>query len=171
MEMKAISPLKRSKAGGRGASLVEAVFAMVILLILAIGGMSFVIHGTNGLNIYSNKMIALEIANNRLEELRAFNYSKLTANAPNDYSTRYIKKQGSSWYADGSGNLLLYGSDQGETVNINGINEPVSTTVQYQDKGGDATASYDYLLIITKAGYHPNSSERVELRTYVGQYK
>lgn len=172
MGMKAAYLLKKSRGGRKGATLIEAILAMIILAILAIGGMSFIVHGTNQLNIYRNKLIALEIANNRLEELRALNYEKVATSPQNDTSWYVKKKSDGTWELDIDGNLMRFSeTDAEEPVVINGLTKAITTTIQYMDKSGSPGGSCDYLLVIAKTGYRAGSSEIVELRTYIGPYK
>jgi type II secretory pathway pseudopilin PulG len=166
--MKVLSLLKLSKAGSKGSSLIEAMLAMIILAILVIGGMSFVIHSTGRINIYRDKIMALEIANNRFEELRAFGYARVSGAS----GIRYLQKQkkpgnpsnkdcDKAWVLNSTtGNLQTYLSDPAETVDISGLNEYVSTKV---------TGGADYHLVVVSVCYRQSTGEKIIVSTYIGR--
>jgi len=136
----------------RGASLLEVLLALVIVLIVAIGGGAFVYYSTGAVGVERNKRAALEVANARLEEMKARDYEDII---PRETEDPY---------------LPIYDYEEHiieETVSINGVDRPMDTTVQYVDVDG-GTPSYDYLLVTVDVDYSSNSSGVVTLQTYIG---
>ncbi len=140
------------------ATLVEVLVAMVILLAVVVGAGAMLYFPSGDIAIQKNKRVTLEVANARLERLSGADYDNITPLAY-DYSIYYIN--GSDWF--------VYETDPGETVNINGIDMPMTTMVQYVDDDG-GTDSYDYLRLEVQVGFRPDSNQRVSLVTYVPEY-
>ena len=150
------------KMNDSGSSLVEVMLAMVIILILILGGAGFVYHSTRDIGLERNKRISLEIANSRLEDLHATpsaTYGPLAEN----FNVYYVKKQGTDW--------VVSTTDPLETASINNLtNVPITTTVQYADAQEDSPPnSYDYIHVIVRVGYRPDSTDRVTLETYLAR--
>lgn len=136
---------------------------MIILSMLVIGAAAFTIHSASQAVLYRNKLLALEIAGNRLEEIRALKYSDILPPALN-YNPYYVTKQSGSW--------VVSDVNPQETVTIHGSSMPITTTVTYVDKNpADGTDTYDYLLAAARVGYRTTPDERLELHTYLGSYK
>lgn len=135
-------------AKNKGTTLVEVMLAIVILLIVTLGTGAFLYYSAIGIVTENNKRVALESANSRLEDMRAANYADMK---PLDSDVHFIKKVGGSWQRDGADD---------ETVMINGISFPITTTVQYIED--------DYIYAVVRVGYKLNSSQRVTLETYIG---
>ena len=147
----------------KGTSLLEVMFAAVILAVIILGAGAYVVHGSGTINIYRNKMTALELAMNRLEEIRAADYSSITPSILN-YDRNYVSKQGTDW--------VVSGRDTHETTNISGMDMPITTTVQYVDKDPfDSVDTFDYLLVTVAINYRINTNETVSIQTNLGSYR
>lgn len=147
--------MSRDKAK-KGAGLIEATLAMVILSILVIGGASFVINASMRMNVSRDKIAALAKAESCLEQMKAADYNTLKQNIPLDYIDHYIKENSSSWILDAP-------SDPYDNAN------PVPM-VRYIDKEGDFD-SYDYLQVTIEVRYRSSTGETVKLETYIGSYR
>lgn len=134
--------------------------ATVLLAVIAIAGGSYLYQSRAGVSIQRNKRIAFEIANSRIEDVRASNYDDVKPSPGNGFSIRYLTPPatpGNPWN--------VTASNPNETVNINGLSLPITTTVQYMDVDG-GSATRDYLRIVVNVGYRLNSAERVTLETF-----
>ncbi len=139
----------------KGATLVEAIMAVFILLIVAVGGAAFIYHSTAGINIAENKREALRIANTRLEEVQSADFSEVAP--PKDGLDYYLSK-------DGNGNWVISTIDPQEIVEINGVDLTMATKVWYDD------TTVDYFRTRVEVEYRKGSSERIILNTYIGDY-
>ena len=136
-----------------GSSLVEVMFAMVILAVMTIGTSAYLYQTGAGVAFQGNRRAALEAANSRLEHTRVSNYSDL---APSDANVYYLYRSGSTW-ARASAN-------PNETVAVNGDNCPMDTTVR---KVTASNPTREYLVIHVSVGYRLSSSARINLETIV----
>ncbi len=144
----------RERAGG---TLVEVMIGIVVLMVLAIAGGSYLAESRGTLLVQRNKGIALAAASGRLEALRASYYSQLTNGIGQDYTTWYI-----TWN-NATGRWDKATSDPGETSPVSGMAMPMRTTLQYVDlvpPSGDG--SCDALRIRVQAGYFANQWVGVE---------
>ena len=139
-----------------GFTLVEVLIAIVILTVVAIGGVAFIYHSQVGLIFQGDKRVALEAANSRLEELRASQYGNITPTG-DDYDIHYLSGQIGSW--------TITDSDPSETKTINGKTLPIVTTVRYMDIDGGFN-SYDYIRITVNTGYREAISTTITLDTF-----
>jgi type II secretory pathway pseudopilin PulG len=124
-------------------SLVEILFACLILMIMAVGGASFICHAISQLSIQQSRRLALEAANSRLEEVRSSAYANLKPPALT-YQSYYLSQN--------AGNLKVSNGDPAETVLINGTPKPMTTTVAYADLDG-GLSSYDALRVTVVVQY------------------
>ena len=147
----------------RAVTLIELMLTMSVLLVMVVAGGAFIFYSLSRIAFERNKRVATEIANSRLEQLRASGYTEISPSPADDWDSHYIKRVGGNWVFDGSND---------ETVNINGLILPITTTVQYVDKQGDIPPnSLDYILAIASVGYRLNTNNRVELRTFLNPYR
>ena len=102
----------------------------------------------------SDRRMAMEMANSRLEDVRGAPYSVLTNSL--SYNVYYLDKITGAW--------RMSASDQGETVSINGRNRPITTTAQYLDADG-GSASYDCLRVTASVRYGNAAKDTVTLST------
>ena len=68
---------KRVK-GGHGSTLLEVMIACLIMMVIAVAGGAYVSQSRGLLAAHRNRLIAMDKAKSRLEELRATPYSELT---------------------------------------------------------------------------------------------
>jgi prepilin-type N-terminal cleavage/methylation domain-containing protein len=59
----------------RGFTLVELLLAIVLLAILTIGGLNFFVYGRSDINREGHRRVALELASQKFEELKADGYA------------------------------------------------------------------------------------------------
>jgi prepilin-type N-terminal cleavage/methylation domain-containing protein len=145
------------KINKNGFTIIESMLAIVILLMMAVAGGAFFFYSTARISVESNKRVAIEAANTRLEKLKSSDYENIKP--AQDASLHYIKAFGTGWVLDGVND---------ETIDINGTILPITTTLQYIDahNGGDP---YDFLHVVVSVGYHlANPAEQVVLETYLG---
>ena len=147
--------VKRPKSAS-GFTLVEVLIAIVILAVVAIGSVAFIYHSQAGIIFQGDKRVALEIANSRLEEIRASQYSDIHP-VNDDYDIHYLSGQIGSW--------TITDSDPGETKGINSKTLPIVTTVRYMDIDG-GSSTYDYVRIAVSIGYREAISTTVTLDTF-----
>lgn len=145
---------RRSK---QGTTFVEVILAAFILSILAVGGAAYLTHARGETLTQRNKRVALETANQRLEELRTSSYDEIKP-LLEDYDVHYLEKQGSTWNQSDT--------DPGETVTLNGLGLPIQTTVQYMDADGGAQ-TYDYIYLTARVGFRAGKAETISLETYL----
>lgn len=159
MELIRSSLCRRHRHRARhGLTLVEVMLATLVLALLAIGGAAFLQHSTSQVVVQRNRRAAAELANGRLEDLRASGYVNFKPTSLN-YSVWYLQKVSNSW--------ARTSADPNEAVTINGASYPIRTTVQYQDADGGA-ASYDYVQLTVAVQFRSSSSEVVTLTTLCG---
>ena len=108
----------------RGTSLVEVMVAIVVLTVVALGMGGYLFVNQAALSLQRDRTVALEIANGRLEELRALSFDTLTALLPaTNYSTYYFYKLGPQSWTNSSQTLF-------ESTNINGATASLLTAIR-----------------------------------------
>jgi type II secretory pathway pseudopilin PulG len=137
---------------------VEVVLSALILAILAVGGGAFLYHSRARIGIERNRRVALEIANSRLESLRASGFNVIKPSA-NDYTVRYLVWNGGAWVQSTTV------PSPSETVVINNFNLPMQTAVQFVN---DGSAAYDYVRATVEVRYRVARSDTVGLTTLIG---
>lgn len=150
-----ISNLLRTCGGG---SLIEVMIGIVILLVLAVAGGTYLVESRGILAVHRNKATALAVATGRMEALRSTYYVQLTNGIGQSYALWYLR-----WHT-ASGYWEKAASDSGETALIGGMSLPMRTTIQFFDMDG-GWASYDALRARVQVGFKPGSAEVVELDT------
>ena len=142
-----------------GTTLVEVMFGIVILAIMAVGGAAFMYQSRASVDATRNRRAALEAANGRLELVRSSTYDAIKPPAET-YTIYHVRRQGSGWTHSVS--------DPSETVVINTHALPLRTTVQYIDIDGGA-GSYDCVEVTVSADYRLATGENVTLQTMVAR--
>ena len=105
-----------------------------------------------------HRLAALELANSRLEEIRASGFESVKP-ATLDFDWRYLRRTGSNTW-------VFSGADPGETLTQNSRVFPITTEVRYMDIDGGID-TYDCLNFRVSIGYRPGLSDRISLETYV----
>ena len=72
----------RNNPAESGFTIVEALIAIILFTITLAGGMSIYLHGNRIVALSTHKRIAVEIANLRMEELRAMSYTAFNTAFP-----------------------------------------------------------------------------------------
>ena len=103
--------------------------------------------------VQKNRLLALGVANGRLEEIRATPYGSLTNLLALNYSAVTVLRSNNAFYAR-----------SGEKANIGGVQLPMTNTIQYIDTEGDNN-SYDAIKVTVSVGYRAGMSDQVVLQT------
>jgi len=157
--------MKVSLKSEKGFTLLEMMVAIIIFAVVMIGGLSFFVYGRSDISREGHRRAALELASQRLEELKAADYSKIepySCYGVYDYAVYYIH------YSDG---WYVEDEDPNETVDIDNLTgQSIITTVQYEDVDpGDGIASYDYLIVkVTVSWDEKGVTNNVTLTTLIG---
>ena len=147
-----------------GFSLIEVIIALVILVIVILGGGLYFFYGRLGINREGYRRAALELASQRLEELKAADYLDIAFDPtlmtdPDPLSQPYYITHGSSW------NLSLEETE--DTIAVGNLSDgKILTEAQYQDGDGPPD-SYDYLKIAVTVSWGNNPGNKVELVTLI----
>ena len=141
-----------------GATMVEVLFSIVLLGVLTIAGLAYLYHSKADILHARNRRAATEAATGRLEALRMSIYRDI-APAGEGYAAVYLSRSNQVW--------IRSASDPGETVDINGRELPIATTVQFADIEPGESDSYDYLVARVQVGYRPGSPDRVTIETRI----
>ncbi len=139
-----------------GATLVEVMVASVVLAILALGVAASMALARGKTNVQRDHRSALELANARMEELRAAGYNEVKPTSLN-YTTYYLAKTTSVW--------TISAGDPNERVLLNNQLRPLRTTVQYVDIDG-GSASYDCLKLTVRVQFNSDANQLVTLETF-----
>ncbi|MFC1708750.1 hypothetical protein ACFL2J_01635 [Candidatus Omnitrophota bacterium] len=152
----------------KGTTLVESLLAIFIMTIVALGGAAFIFFSSARVNVERNKRAALEMANTRLEEMRAAGFIVVE---PTVFGCpeSHLDADGCDIKRLNDGTWAL-GSD--EVTSINGITLPIVTNVRYVDDADpDSTVPdppYGYIEAQVSVGFRagvPNAI--VTLTTYI----
>ena len=144
-----------------GFSLIEVLIALVILVIVILGGGLYFFYGHLGINREGYRRAALELASQRLEQVKAADYSEVVLDPPSDQL--YYITYGSSWEKS-------EGKTE-ETIAEDNLPDGVMVT-EAQWVHDDGGSSYDYLKITVTvkwniAEWGDNTSNKVELVTFI----
>jgi Tfp pilus assembly protein PilV len=141
-----------------GTSLVEVMVGCVILAVLALASGASLQYARSNSVVQRDRRTALELANSRLEDIRASAYNDVKPSAQN-YTVYYLRRSGASWVVSAGGT--------NETVQVNNQVRSLVTTVQYVDVDG-SSASYDALRLKASVQYGSSADAWVELETLRG---
>jgi prepilin-type N-terminal cleavage/methylation domain-containing protein len=142
----------------RGTTLVEVMVACVILAVLALASAASLQYARSMSVQQRDRRTALELANSRLEDLRAAAYSNVWPSAQN-YNLYYVRRSGTNW--------VVSSSSTNEAVKVNNRTRTLVSTVRYVDVDA-GSASYDALLFNVKVQYGSSANLQVELETVRG---
>ncbi|MCX7819314.1 MAG: type II secretion system GspH family protein [Kiritimatiellae bacterium] len=144
------------RAGRRGATLVEVIWASLLLAVIAIAAGAFVALSSGMVAIARNQRTAIEFAHSRLEELRSAGFDAIKPTSQ-DYITYYLRRTPTGWQHSLT--------DPGEVIRMLGYDYPITTTVRYVDVDGGAP-SYDVLEARVVVKYRRNEPNSVTLWAY-----
>lgn len=145
-----------------GFSLIEVLIALVILVIVILGGGLYFFYGRLGINREGYRRVALVVTSQRLEQLKAANYLEIALGPASDQP--YYITYGSSWEKS-------EGKTE-ETIAEDNLPDALMVTeAQWMDDDGD-NSSYDYLKITVTvkwniAEWDDNTTNKVELVTLI----
>lgn len=142
----------------RGATLVEVIWACVILAIIVIAAGSFVSLSSGMVSVARNQRVAIEFAQSRLEELRSAGFDAIKPPSEN-YTLYYLSRVAGGWQHSLT--------DPGEVIRMLGYNYPITTTVRYLGVDGGAP-SYDIVEARVVVRYRRNQPNSVTLWAYFG---
>jgi len=157
-----------------GFSLIEVLIALLILVIVILGGGLYFFYGRLGINREGYRRAALELASQRLEELKAADYSKITPEIARDgFGPDYNLLYYIVWRSDEWKPLDDLIDDPGDPnfsydyVTVNNLaDQKMLTQAQYIDDDG-LPDSYDYLRITVTVSWGDNPGNKVELVTLI----
>lgn len=143
-----------------GATLIELMIALIIIAIIIIGGGMFFFYGRVSIVREGHRRAALSIASQRLEELKAADYSKII---PPDFNYNpYYITRGDDW------NPLENLTYDYVTVD-NLTNQKMLTQAQYRDDD-EMNDSYDYLEAKVTVEYSNRANDTVSLTTLIAPH-
>jgi len=142
-----------------GATLVELLVALLIIALVILGGGMFFFYGRVNIIREAHRRAALLVASQRLEALKAADYSKIT---PDDFVPEY-----DPYY-------IVWGSDWDPREDLtydyvtvdNLTNQKMLTEAQYFDDDGVGD-SYDYLKVIVTVEWSDSTTNTVSLTTLI----
>ncbi len=143
-------------AGKTGSTLIEVMLSCVILAIIAVAGAEYIYRGQSTLVVQKNRRIALEVANSRLEEIRATPYYTLTNFLTvGSYTPVTVLRSNNTFWAR-----------SGEKVSIGGAQVSMTNTLEYKDDGSVGGNSYDAIKATVSVGYKSGLNDQVILQTW-----
>jgi prepilin-type N-terminal cleavage/methylation domain-containing protein len=107
-----------------GLSLIEVMIAIVVLAVLVVGSSSFMYHTRATLAHEGRKRIAMEIANARLEEIRALPTATITNLVPRTGIHHLTRNAAGGWALDATAP---------ENVTRNGVTYKLNTQISHVD--------------------------------------
>ncbi len=143
---------------GRGATLVEVLWAAALLAIIVIAAGAFVSLSSGMISVARNQRTAVEFAHSRREALRSARSDAIKPPSAS-YTVYYLTRTSSGWQHSLT--------DPGEVIRMLGYDYPITTTVRFVDvDGGDA--SYDVVEARVVVKYRRNEPNSVTLWAYIG---
>ena len=147
--------LRLNKNMRKGTTLIESMWAILIMAIVALAGGAFIFFSSIRVNQERVKRIALEMANARLEELHVAGYAGIDGVCGG--SDCSIKKNSGSW---------VIGND--ELLDIRGVAYPIDTNIQYDYISGESGYLFAEARVVYKE--YPSGSRQgmnVTLTTFI----
>ena len=135
----------------RGASLVEALMAMLLIVTACVATLAFFTFGMASISGEGDRRAALEIARGRMEELLAVSSSSIR---PTDGQIRWLTCAGApcTWTISPPAAPAF-----NDTANLNTLtNQRIETTSQWIDDPTAGTVGLDSLELVVKVWYTPN---------------
>lgn len=148
--------LEEVRGARSGTSLVEVMCAVVLLALMALACGSYIEHSRADVANQRYKRLAVELACNRLEEIRGSIYDTVRPVASN-YNWHFLARSPSNTWS-------VMDNDPREIVVTNSRAFPIATLVRYEDVDGWA-ASYDYVRIRVRVTHRAGTSDDVVLET------
>ena len=150
---------KKSKSGF---SLIEVLMAVLIIVVLAIGGSAVLSQTGSSVIIQGHKRVALEIANQRLELARSNYYYDIVQLVEYDEDNTYYLKP----VEDASDILEVITSSTPESITIGETSYEMTTKVlRHSQSGGTVGFQPEALQVTVTVEYRSTTDESVELTT------
>jgi|GEM_PF-1305733 len=176
-----------------GATLVEVMIALIIIAIVILGGGMFFFYGRVIIIREAHRRAAVLVASQRLEELKATDYSEINFDSGGDYDDYHIVCKEGDWYImDSEGNWWIwsggdfvscstpYAEEPQEPVDVDNLSKDSAThptmvtEAKWMDDESDGLVdegsddSYDYLEIMVMVNWHDSTDNSVSLTTLIG---
>lgn len=131
------------------------MIASMILAVLALGIAASIELSRGKTMMQRQRRTAAEVANGRMEALRAATYADLLPLAQN-YNWYFLAFTGGVW--------VVSAGDPGETITLNELARPMRSRVQYVDADG-GSASYDLLRLQVQVQFARDANSVLTLET------
>ena len=154
-----------------GATLVEVLVALFIMALVILGGGMFFFHGRVAIIREAHRRAALLVASQRMEALKAADYSEVTPNSFDPGYDPYYIVWRSNWGT--LENLVKEPSDPNfscDYVTVDNLaDQKMLTQARYvdEDSMGD---SYDYVEVTVTVEWHDSTTNTVSLTTLVASH-
>lgn len=144
-----------------GTTLIELVVALLIIALVVLGGGMFFFYGRVHIIQEAHRRAALLVASQRLEALKAADYSDITPSGFDPYYGPYYIVWGSGW--DPRENLVY------DYVTVDSLaNQKMLTQARYiDDDDTDGINSYDYLEVTVTVEWSDPATHTVSLITLI----
>ena len=148
-----------------GTTLIEVMIALIIIAIIILGGGMFFFYGRVNIIREAHRRAAVLVASQRLEELKAAEYSDIDPDSTDEYY--YIRWGEGDWY------FVPYDSpsvDYEEPVDVDNLPKgpPGPTMVTKAEYvAEDGGISHDYLQITVTVNWHDSTTNMVSLTTLI----
>jgi hypothetical protein len=140
----------------------EVAMSVLLLATIALACGSYVYRSRGDIADGRHRRVALDLANARLEEIRASPYGAVKP-AALDYAIRHLSRSGTNW--------VQSMSDPGETVRINNRAIALSTELQYVDLApADGSNAYDLVRLRVTSLPRRNGTDSVTLETLMSPW-
>ena len=153
-----------------GTTLIEVMIALIIIALIILGGGMFFFYGRVNIIREAHRRAAVLVASQRLEELKAADYSEITPDAFDpDYDPYYIV------WRSGWDPLQYLIDDPGDPnfsydyVTVDNLgDQKMLTQAQYiDDDDMDGSDSYDYLEVTVTVQWTDSTTNTVSLTTLI----
>ena len=153
----------------KGTTLVELLIALLIIALVILGGGMFFFYGRVNIIREAHRRAALLLASQRLEDLKAADYSEIIPDGFDPGYTCYYIVWRSNW--DQLQNLIDDPSDPSfsyDYVTVDNLaDQKMLTQAQYRDDDGMGD-SYDYVEVTVGVEWSDSTANSVSLTTLIG---
>lgn len=142
-----------------GFTLVEVLIALLIIALVILGGGMFFFYGRVSIIREARRRAAIMLVSERLEALKAADYSKIAADpAVVGYNPYYIVRSSSDWE--------VRTTETYEQVTVDDLdNQSMLTRARYVDDAGGS--DYDYLELTVRVEWVDNTTNAVSATTLI----
>lgn len=151
---------QNSKAGF---SLVEVLLAALIIAIMVIGGAATMYHTGSNIKIQGNRRIALELANQRLENARQNYYYSIVPPVYDAANTYFLTADKNNSYL-----LDLNNSKKSEVFQIDEVDYTMVTEIiRHSSDSGTVNFNPECIQVTVNVEYREATGQDVELTTLI----